>query len=184
MADQNAHHELTEEIHIDSHANEHESGLFSADGTMVLLTWITFFTLLGILHKFAWKPILTLLKKREESIQTAVDHVEKIKIEMESLDSKCQGILNEAEERATQILTQARQGAVDAAKIIEHKAKEEARITLENALRDIHEERDKAKAFLQKESTKLAIDLASKLLEENLDDEKNRTLVNNLIKQI
>ena len=49
------------------------------DVTMIVLTWATFFTLFFVLYKFAWKPILTALDNREESIRRSVEEVQKIK---------------------------------------------------------------------------------------------------------
>ena len=49
-----------------------------------LIFWmcISFGLILFILKKFAWKPILTMLSEREDSIQQALDSAEKAKNEM------------------------------------------------------------------------------------------------------
>ena len=89
-----------------------------------------------------------------------------------------------ADVKAKEILSEARKGAIEVAKVIEHKAREEAKILLENAVREINEEKQKAQAELKQVSAQLAIDLAGKLIEENLDDKKNRELVNRMIKDL
>jgi len=164
--------------------DEVESSLISPDAGMALLTWITFFVLLGVLYKFAWKPILTLLDQREESIRKSLDDVDRIKGEMEKLDATCVKRLKEAEAKGQEMIEDARKAAGEAAHIIEHQAREEARIQLENALRDIKEETQKARMILREESADLAIELAGKLVEENLDADKNRRLINRIIKKI
>jgi len=164
--------------------NEIETSLISPDVSMAVLTWIVFFLLLGVLYKFAWKPILKLLDERENSIKKSLEDVDKIKSEMEHLDEKCIKLIEEAKEKAAILIDQSRKAAREAADVITKKAKEEAQISLENALRDIREETQKAQMQLREESAKIAVDLAGKLIEENMDTEKNRKLIGNYIKEI
>ena len=177
-------HLETIEVHGEQGSGHGEKGFFSPDMSMVLLTWITFFLLLAVLYKFAWKPILSALDQREESIQKSLDDVDRIRIEMEGLDSKCRQLISDAEGQATAIIDQSRKAAKEAANIIENKAREEAKISLENALRDIKEETQKAQTQLREESAQIAVGLAGKLIEENLSAEKNRSLINRFIKEI
>jgi len=162
----------------------HEKGFFSPDMSMVLLTWVTFFLLLAVLYKYAWKPILSLLDEREESIRKSLEDVDRIKNELESLDTKCSQLIADAESKATQVIDQSRKAAKEAANIIQNKAREEAQISLENALRDIKEETQKARVKLREESAQIAVGLASKLIEENMNADKNRSLINRFIKEI
>jgi len=165
--------------------SSHESqGFFSPDMNMVLLTWVTFFLLLAVLHKFAWKPILSALDAREESIRNSLDDVDRITNELENLDDKCTQLIAKAESKATEIIDRSRKAARDAASIIESKAREEAGISLENALRDIQQETQKAQMRLRNESAQIAVDLAGKLIEENMNTEKNRKLIDRFIKDI
>lgn len=179
-----ANNSETVESHAQSTMEHHEAGYFSPDMNMLLLTWITFFLLLAVLYKYAWKPILSILDEREESIRTSLDNVDRIKSEMDGLDAKCGQLIAQAETKATEIIDQSRKAAKEAAQIIENKAKEEAQISLTNALRDIKEESQKAQMQLREEAAQIAVGLASKLIEENVSVEKNRSLIDNFIKEI
>ena len=55
---------------------------------------------------------------------------------------------------------------------------------IENASREINAVRDKAQASLRRESAEVAIELAGKIIDENLDNEKNRALTEKLISEI
>lgn len=177
-------HSEVVEGHAQPSSEHHEKGFFSPDMNMVLLTWVTFFLLLAVLYKYAWKPILNILDTREESIRKSLEDVDRIKNELENLDSKCAQLIAEAESKATEIIDQSRKAAKEAANIIENKAREEAQISLENAIRDIKDETQKAQMQLREESTQIAVGLASKLIEENMSTEKNRSLINRFIKNI
>ena len=172
-------------IHISvEKPTEVESQLFSPDVSMMLLTWVTFFLLLAILHRYAWKPILEALDNRERTIAKSIEDAEHIKQEMQRLDQTRQDRIAEAETVAQKILDQARKGAREASKVIQEKTREEAKILLENAQREIKEEREKAQAGLRYESAQVAISLAEKLISKNLESRQNQKLVKEFIKNI
>jgi len=180
----NPHHSESVEISSEGNQGHGSPGFLSPDGTMVLFTWITFFLLLALLNKFAWKPILRGLDEREDTIRKSLDDADKIRVEMAQLQATHDRIMLESQTQGKEMIEQSRKAAGDAAKAITHKAKEEARIQLENARRDIKNEAENAKAMLRVESVHIAIDLAGKLIEENLDDDKNRKLVNRVLNEI
>ncbi len=69
-------------------------------------------------------------------------------------------------------------------KIIQGRTREEMRILTENARREIAQDTDQARAILREETARIAVELAGRLIEENLDNEKNRRLVDELIKKM
>lgn len=174
----------TATIQVEGNLPESNAGFLSPDVSMLLLTWVTFFLLVIVLYKLAWRPILAGLDAREQSIKKSVDDVERIRQELLQIDDKRKQILAEAESASKDILAQARKGAVEQAKMIQDKAKEDAHILVENARREIKEELERARADLRAESAQIAVELAGKLLDENLDDEKNRRLIDDFIKKI
>ena len=170
-------------------ASSHSQGnnlppFLTPDLTLLLLTWVTFFALLAILYKYAWKPILSALDVREQSIRKSLEDVDLITSKMEKIDEKCAQLITEAETKAKDVIVQSRQAAKEAAYGIEGKAREEAKISLENALRDIKAETQKAQIYLREESAQIAVELAGKIIEENITMAKNRKLINRFIKDI
>ncbi|MDP2654218.1 MAG: F0F1 ATP synthase subunit B [Candidatus Omnitrophota bacterium] len=158
--------------------------LLNADVTVLILTWVTFFLLLAVLQKFAWKPILAALDERENRIRRSIEEAEKTRQEYEKIEENRSKILDEAGEQSKNILDDSRKAAQNLAKAIEQKAKNEAQVVLENTRRDIQIAKDKAEAQLRQESAEIAVQLAGKIIEENLDNEKNRKLIDQLIKKI
>lgn len=182
MADQNLYESV--ESPSTPPASSREVSLINPEVQVVFLTWVTFFILLAILYKFAWKPILQSLDEREARIRRAVEEAEKTRDEYEKIEEARKRVISEAQEKAKEIVEQSRKAAINAAKVIEQKTKEQADIVLENAQREIKHEQEKAIASLREESAKVAIALAAKILDENLDNERNQRLVNRLIKEI
>lgn len=177
--------ELNEYIEkVPKHDDHGLAGFITPDGALLVLTWVTFFITLFILTKYAWRPILNGLDRREEVLRKSLDNAEKIQAEMEALERTTKQKLAETEQAAKDILAESRKSAQDAAKIIEAKAKEETQILIENAQREIREQQDKAQSELKAESARIAVELAEKLIGENMSDKKNREFVDKLIKDL
>ena len=96
------------EVPLGEDASHSQQGFFAPDVSMVLLTWITFFLLLAVLYKFAWKPILSALKEREESIQESLDSAKHAKEEMAQLKADNEKIIAQAKIERDQLLKEAR----------------------------------------------------------------------------
>lgn len=161
-----------------------EAGVMAISPMMMGLTWVTFLLVTVILYKVAWKPILATLARREDSIRKAQENTEKIRAQLQDMEESRKKALAEAEAQAKEILAAARRAAEEAGRVIEEKSRKEAQILIENAERDIRKARDNAVASLRKESADLSIALAGKLIGANLDDEKNRSMVDRLISQV
>jgi len=59
--------------------------MLNLDPGMMIWAWITFLALLGLLYKFAWKPILSTIEKREQTIQDSLDKAAKANEEAQVL---------------------------------------------------------------------------------------------------
>jgi F-type H+-transporting ATPase subunit b len=161
-----------------------ESGVMTISSTMMGLTWVTFLLVTIILYKVAWKPILAALDRREETIRKAQEDAARIREEFRKMEESRRAAQAEADNQAKDIIAAARRAAEETTRAIEEKSRQEAQILVENAERDIGKAREKALAALRKESADLSIALAGKLISANLDNEKNRTMVNKLIDQM
>jgi F-type H+-transporting ATPase subunit b len=159
-------------------------GILSPDTTLVILTWVSFFILLGILHKFAWKPILAGLKQREDYIRKSLEDADEIEKQLAEVEAAKGKILDEAKERANTIIEQSRKIGNDLAGQIEQRAKKSAEEIVKSAHQEIAGERERVRNALKKECAQTAVSLAEIILKENLNTEKNRNLINQVIKDL
>lgn len=175
----------TTQAHVGHGQDAHvEINPMEISGQMIVWTWVLFFITLGALYKLAWKPILGALDKREDEIQESIDHAEVLRQEMAELEAVKARQLAEADDKSKKILEKARTGALEQANLIEGKARDEAAILTENAHRDIEVSRALAEDSLRIEGAAWARELAGKLIDENLDDDKNRALTDKLIQEL
>lgn len=173
----------TAEVPVEAGAQK-ASGPIEISGQLMVLTYITFAITAVVLYKVAWKPILNALDKREETLRKAVENAEKTRLELEQIEQTRSKLINDADAQARDIIEKARAGAVEVAHAIEEQAREEAKILIENARREIHIEQDKARSQLRRESAGLAIDISRRILQDNLDEARSRKLADSLISQI
>ena len=159
-------------------------GILTPDVTLVVLTWISFFSLLVILHRFAWKPILAGLKLREDYIRKSLNDADKVNQQLAEFEVAKIKILDEAKARANAIVEQSRKTGHELAIQIEQRAKKNAEEIIISARQEIEGERERVRHALRKESVQTSVSLAEKILKENLDMEKNKNLINQAIKEI
>ena len=152
-----------------------------------LLFWmlVSFSIVLFLLKKYAWKPILTMLKEREESIQSALDSAKSAKEEMAALQANNESILKEAKMERDKMLKEGREMKDAIIAEAKSKASKEAEKHLAIARESIQNEKMAAVTELKNQVAKLSIEIAEKILREELSSaDKQKTLVNNLLQDV
>lgn len=181
-----SHADGTVEVIDAGHGGDHadDAAAVTVDFEMMITVWIVFGLLLAVLYKFGFKAILANLDRREADIRQSVEEAQRIHQEMAELEQRRAELTAEAEAHAKQIMAEARRSADDLARNIREKANGEARIMIENARREIQDAERTARANLRRESADLAVELASRLVQKNLDDEASQTLTEQLIRDL
>jgi len=152
-----------------------------------LIFWMTvsFLIVLFILKKFAWKPILKALSDRENNIEEALNTAKKAKEEMIALKSDNERLLNEARGERDKMLKEARDTKDAIIMEAKGKAQAEANKIMSSAREAINNEKMAAISELKNQVAKMSIEIAEKILRQELsNDEKQRALMDNLIKDI
>lgn len=152
-----------------------------------LIFWmvVVFGILLYILKKFAWKPILSSLHERENSIEEALKSAEKAREEMALLQSNNEKLLQEARLERDDMLKEARvrkQELMDQAKA---DAEEERQKMIAAVRNEIRTEKENAVKELKQQVAGFSIDIAEKILKEKLkENQKQNELVEKYLKDI
>jgi F-type H+-transporting ATPase subunit b len=152
-----------------------------------LIIWqaIIFLALFFLLSKLAWKPIVSSLKEREQSIQSALDAAEKAKIEMASLKSDNEKLLKETREERDKILREARDAANRLHDEAQASAKKNADKIIEDAKAVIQTEKAAALRDVKAQVAMVSLSIAEKLIKKNLSDDKaQKELTDTFIKDL
>lgn len=160
------------------------NSLVNVDPGLFIWTAVIFFSFLLILAKFVWKPLLGSLQQREQSIRESLDAAETAMKKAEQVSKANEDALRQAEAVAHNI----RKEAMDEAEKIRteriEKAKAEAAALVDAAKTAIDQEKKRAIEELRNEVADLAILSAKKILSAELDEKKNRALVDGFIKDL
>ncbi len=161
------------------------SPLLSPSYGLIVWTLLAFLTILIILKKFAWKPILEALKERENSIQNALDAAEKAKKEMASLNASNEKILQDARMERDLLFKEAREMKDSIIAEAKTKAVVEAERLITAAREIINNEKMAAITEIKNQVATLSIEIAEKILKSELsNDEKQKTLVKSLLEDV
>ncbi len=152
-----------------------------------LIIWqlIGFLALLFILMKFAWKPILSTLEERENSIDDALKAAEQAKAEMANLKSENEKLLQEARIERDNILKTASEASEKMIEDAKQAAISEGAKMIENAKAVIENEKKAALTEVKNQIAQLTLEVTDKLLRKNLSSEAaQQELVDKMIKDI
>ncbi len=151
-----------------------------------LVFWmvVTFSILVFILSKYAWKPILAMIKEREQTIENSLNEANKAREEMKHLVAKNEDLLNQAKEERNQILHNAKEAAEKVKADIVAKAQKEAEEKIQMAVREIEIQKKAALAEIKNSVGLMALEIAEKVIRKELKSNNEQVdYVNKLAKE-
>lgn len=151
---------------------------------LIIWTLVTFVILLFVLAKFVWGPLTSMLDERETGIREALELADKARAEAQTAAEENKKALANAQAEAQAAINKAREDAERVARDVQAKAEAEAQQLLEQARQTIQQERNQALQALRQQTAELVVLAAGQLIEENLDSEKNRKIVDDFIARI
>lgn len=157
------------------------SGLLSFNTGFAIWIAISLIIFLLVMTKYAMPPIMAALEGRETRIRESLEAAEVALAKAEAISKDNDKALREAEQKAHQIRKEAKEEAERIRTERIAKAKDESEQIIEQAKSDIKLEKQSALLALRQEVARLAIKSASLIIEAELDEEKNKKLVDNYI---
>lgn len=161
-----------------------DSVLVQPDPGLFIWTILTFLVLLGLLTKFAWRPLLSALDSRQEMIRKSLDDAKQAKKDLEQVQHESEEIISKARAQADAIISDTRSDGAKLRDELRRKAQTEAQSIVQNTERQIHLERDRALAQIRQEVVDLSLMIASKLIKRNLTKADNEALIDEALKQV
>ena len=143
--------------------------------SLIFWTTIIFVIFFFLLAKFAWKPILGAVKSREESINNALASAEAARREMQNLTADNERILQEARMERDALLKEARDMRDKMVADSKQEAQVQGERMIEQAKAAIEAEKNAAMAELKSQVSSLSLEIAEKLLKEELSNKEAQT---------
>lgn len=163
---------------MDTLLNDFSPGLFVVS-TILLLA------LIGLMVKFAWKPILNSLEERESGIENALASAEEAKKEMEKLKASNEQLLKDARAERDAMMKEARDIKDKMINDAKDEAKEVAAKLIENAQVSIEQEKQAALSELKNQVAELSIGIAETVVKKELASKDDQLkLVEGLLEDV
>ena len=143
--------------------------------SLIFWTTLIFVVFFILLAKFAWKPILGAVKSREESINNALASAEAARREMQNLTADNERILQEARIERDTLLKEARDMRDKMVADSKQEAQVQGERMIEQAKAAIEAEKNAAMAELKSQVSSLSLEIAEKLLKEELSNKDAQT---------
>jgi F-type H+-transporting ATPase subunit b len=140
---------------------------FGIDAKLIIIQLLNFGILAGLLTYFLYKPLLNILKQREEKIAQGMKDAEGAAKAKASADEEKRGILSIAHKDAEAVGAKAKSYADEKAAVIASKAQIKAEGIIKNAEAKSEEMKEQARKDSEAEIAKLAILAAEKVLKTN-----------------
>ena len=151
---------------------------------LIFWTTVVFTLLVLLLKKFAWKPILSAVDERNQSIKNSLSQAEKARNEMSELTANNEKIIAQAKVDRDVILKDARDMKNEIISEAKDKASKEAEKLVSTAKEQILNEKMKAITELKNHVADLSIEMAEKILSSELSDvAKQKELVKKALKE-
>ncbi len=157
---------------------------YPGDLGQALAAVAVFAVLLVILGKYAWRPIVQQLKRREEAIAETIARAEKTQKTAEELLAGYEQKMADAETQVQEMIAQAQaEGAADRREIV-GAARQEAQRVAEAATEEIGRAKAAARVELQHTTARLATDIAGQILGRQLTSDQQQTLIDQSLSEI
>jgi F-type H+-transporting ATPase subunit b len=153
-------------------------------GAEILWGVVWFVILLVVLWKFAFPAVNKMMQGRTERIRNNIDEAQKVRDEAEEILTDYQRQLADARNESNRIIEEARQAAEQLRHDMVRRADEEVAELRRRNAEDLQIAQERAIAQLQSQVRNLAIELAEKVVGQNLDRDRNLQLVDQYIAEL
>jgi len=158
-------------------AEEGAGDIYPGDLGQAVAALLIFAGLLFVLGRYAWKPVIEQIRRREQDISSAIEGAKKRESEAEELLRLYREQLDSADADAEALLQQTRKEAAETREQILQAARQEALQAGASARQEVERAREAALRDLYGTSAELAAEMAERILHKKIDDEEARRLI-------
>nr|WP_297705094.1 F0F1 ATP synthase subunit B [uncultured Butyrivibrio sp.] len=145
---------------------------------------INLFIQVYLIKKFLFKPINEILEKRRKLADKTIREAREAQEEADSLKEQYESSLTNAHAQAAQIVSEAQKEAQVKADTMVREAQEEAAGIKARAAADIEQEKKKAINEAKDEIGGLAMDIAGKVVEKEINEADHKKLIEDFINKV
>lgn len=144
---------------------------------------INFGILLGLLYLVAYKPIMRMLDERSRRVRESMEQADFVKEQAANAEVEVKKQLDAAAKEGQEIVARAVRTGEEARQQVQQEARQEAESLIGRARLEIRQERDGAIDEVRKEFAGLVMLAAGKVVDQSLDKEAHRQLIDEVLKE-
>ena len=149
----------------------------------LLWTFVNLIVFFLILKKLLFQPVMGMIEKREQMISGQIEDAEQKNTQAGLLKEKYEAELKNANQEAAMIVKTAKERGKEEYEKILRDAGAEASKIIADASKTIETEREKAVQGIQNEIAQVAIAVASKVIQENVDQASNEKILDDFLRE-
>lgn len=176
------HHDGYDLSHQNAGPKLEDPSEFKSD--LAIWTFVVFLCLLGLLLKFAWRPIIDGLEKRERSIAAMVEDARQSADRAAETLRQYEARLAAAGDEARGMMAQAKREADAAREQIVAQAQAAAQRERQRAVADIEQAKNSALQEMTQKSVELAVLMAGQMVRRELTREDHSRLIREALDQL
>jgi len=154
------------------------------DWHVLLIQAISFLITAWVVKRFAWTPLANSMSERARTIQSNYEKAEQARMEAENTRRLYQERVDAADAQAQARINASIQRGEQRANEIVSEAMQQAQALKQRATEEIERERQKVMAEMRGQVAHLSVAIAGKIIDERLDEQKHRALVDDFINQL
>ncbi len=164
--------------------NENVLASLGINSTMFIFQLINFAIVALILWFLVLKPLTKKMAERQSLIEDGLKNAEEVKKNLHKSEQKYQEKVDEAKAEAGKIIAKSQVDALDATNKTKEKAKQEIELLVDQAKRNIKIEKQEMISEVKKEAANLVTIALEKILNEKIDEKKDKQLIEDSLKKI
>ena len=161
-----------------------DNPLVQPDPGLFIWTILTFLVLVGLLARFAWRPLLLALDGRQAAIAKSLEDAQRARQELERLQRESAQMMQQARVEADSIISRSRADADALREELKQKSRAEAAAIVKNAEKQIQLETARAVQQIRQETIELSVAMASKILRRQVSKDDHEGLLEETLKQV
>ncbi len=161
-----------------------DNPLVQPDPGLFIWTILTFLVLVALLARFAWRPLLQALERRQAAIAKSLEDAQHARQELERLNRESAQMMQQARVEAEAIVSRGRSDAEVLREELKQKSRTEAAAIVKNAERQIQFETARAVQQIRGEAIDLSVAIASKILRRQVSKEDHEGLLEETLKEV
>jgi len=163
---------------------EGRPSLYIGDFGQAIASLIIFGLLLAVLGKWAWRPIIEQLQRREQRIAETIQSAEDRQVQADALLDEYRKKLAAADAEAADVVASARKEAAAAREQILLAARAEAQRIADQSHTEIEQAKSVAIRDLYEQAAVLATDVAGKILRRQLKPDDQKQMLQDAVAEI